>query len=401
MEEKEIKIKESKTPRRRSVGGRLLKLFLLLLTIMFFSVAGGVLTLWSYPVVNDWLISRGFIKTDVLNLYGRIGNTSNTSNGSKTVIYDTQEQAVTDIVKKSMDAVVSIAISNVQLSNQQGVVDNVSNIGTGFIVDPSGVIVTNQHVVSDATADYKVVTADGKEYSVVKILQDDVNDIAILKIEAQGLKTLSLGNSDNLEQGQTVIAIGTPLGEYAGSVTTGVVSGLNRSVTATSQGFWGVAKTYENVIQTDAAINPGNSGGPLLNLNGEVVGINFATTSGANNISFALPVNRIKTRIDEYRKYGKFIKPYVGLEYQMISADQAKYYKDVVAGALVRRVVPDSPAAKADIQKMDIITEINGNKVVDSFANIIQQYKVGEEITLKIWRAGKELTVKVKLEEVQ
>jgi serine protease Do len=137
------------------------------------------------------------------------------------------------------------------------------------------------------------------------------------------LATLQLGNSDSLKPGQLVIAIGTPLGEYAGSVTTGVVSGLNRSVTAGSQGFWGIAKTYEDVIQTDAAVNPGNSGGPLLNSSGEVIGVNFATTSVAENISFALPANFVSRRLDEYRKYGKFMKPYLGVEYQMISEQEA------------------------------------------------------------------------------
>jgi serine protease Do len=222
----------------------------------------------------------------------------------------------------------------------------------------------------------------------------------LLKIEAEDLAILNLGNSDNLKPGQLVIAIGTPLGEYAGSVTTGVVSGLNRSVTATSHGFWGIAKTYEDVIQTDAAVNPGNSGGPLLNSSGEVIGINFATTSVAENISFALPANFVARRLDEYRKYGKFIKPYLGIEYQMISESQARIYEDVVAGVLIMRVVADSPASKGGLKRLDIITEVDGKPVVESFANIIQQYGVGEEMKLTVLREGEDVEIVVILGEM-
>ncbi len=317
------------------------------------------------------------------------------------VVVESEENIIIDVVEKSMDAVVSIAVSQVDFTPGEGIVDTVSNIGSGFIVDPSGVIITNQHVVSQRDADYKVITNDGREYEVLKILQDDVNDIALLKIEAEGLATLSLGDSENLRSGQLVIAIGTPLGEYAGSVTTGVVSGLNRSVTARSQGFWGVAKTYEDVIQTDAAVNPGNSGGPLLNSSGEVIGVSFATTAGADNISFALPVNFVSRRLDEYRRYGKFLKPYLGIEYQMITENQARVYDDVVPGVLVRRVVPNTPAQDAGLQRLDIITEVDNEPIREAFANIIQDYEVGEEMRLTVWRDGKEIELVAILEELE
>ncbi len=317
------------------------------------------------------------------------------------VIVKSEESVVTEVVENSMDAVVSIAIQQVELIPREGLVDKVNSIGSGFIVDPSGVIITNQHVVSDSSADYKVITNDGKEYSVVKILDDDINDIALLKIEAENLLSLSLGDSDNLKPGQLVIAIGTPLGEYAGSVTTGVVSGLNRSVTARSQGFWGVAKIYEDVIQTDAAVNPGNSGGPLLNSSGEVIGVNFATTAGAENISFALPANFVSRRLDEYRTYGKFLKPYVGIEYQMVSESEARFYEDIEPGVLIRRVVPKSPADTAGLKRLDIITEINGDVVSESFANIIQKYSIGDEMKLKVLRDGEEISLTVILGEME
>ncbi len=324
-----------------------------------------------------------------------IGGDSNNPN----ITVTQEENVVINVVKKSSPSVVSIAISQVMLKKGEGLVDEVSNIGTGFIVDPGGIIVTNQHVVSDVSATYKVITSEGKEYEIVEIVRDDSNDIAILKIDATGLPALELGDSDNLVVGQTVIAIGTPLGEYAGSVTTGVISGKNRSVTTSSGWFGSTTKTYENVLQTDAAVNSGNSGGPLISTEGKVVGINFATTSNADNISFALPINTVKLRLEEYRVYGKFIKPYVGISYQMISEYQAIYYTDVVAGALVMNIDLGGPASKVDIKRGDIIVKVNDKEVEQSFANIIQSYKVGDEISLEIWREGKTHTIKVTLVE--
>ncbi len=295
---------KSKKKKKCNFGGIFLKVLLVLFVFLFFF---GLTTYFLYPSLLERLEVENFTTVEK----------------PVEVVVKSEENVVIDVVEKSMDAVVSIAVSKVEFTPSEGIVDSVSNIGSGFIVDPSGVIITNQHVVSDPTAEYKIITNDGREYEVIEMLQDDVNDIALLKVEAEDLSTLDLGDSENLSPGQLVIAIGTPLGEYAGSVTTGVISGLNRSVTARSQGFWGVAKTYEDVIQTDAAVNPGNSGGPLLNSSGEVIGVNFATTAGADNISFALPSNFVSRRLDEYRKYGKFLKPYLGIEYQMITESQA------------------------------------------------------------------------------
>jgi len=316
------------------------------------------------------------------------------------VVVQSEENVVIDVVENSMDAVVSIAASQIEFRETEGIVDTVSNIGSGFIVDPSGVIITNQHVVSQEDIDYKVITNDGCEYEVVQILQCSINDIALLKIEAEDLSVIPLGNSDNLKPGQLVIAIGTPLGEYAGSVTTGVVSGLNRSVTAGSQGFWGVARTYEDVIQISAAVNPGNSGGPLLNSLGEVIGVNFATTAGAENISFALPSNVVSRRLDEYRQYGKFLKPYLGIEYQMITENQAMFYDDLEPGVLVRRVVDGSPADEAGLQRLDVIVEVDGEPITQSFANIIQSYEIGQEMKMTVLREGEKIELVATLEEM-
>jgi S1-C subfamily serine protease len=175
------------------------------------------------------------------------------------VLTTEEESTIIDVVDAVEESVVSIAVTEVSFSPSNGVVDETASIGSGFIADESGLIVTNQHVVSDEDSDYKVITSDGTEYDVVSITRDDVNDIAVLKIDAENLKPVELGDSDSLVVGQTVIAIGTPLGEYAGTVTTGVISGLNRSVTTSSSWYGDSSKDYENVIQTDAAVNSGNS----------------------------------------------------------------------------------------------------------------------------------------------
>ena len=309
------------------------------------------------------------------------------------------EKAIINVVEKAKNSVVSIAVTQLSFSPDKGIVDQSSNIGTGFVVDSNGLIVTNQHVVSDLDADYMVITSDEKEYEVLDIERDNTNDIAVLKIDAKDLTPLTLGNSEAIIVGQTVIAIGTPLGDYVGSVTTGIVSGLNRDVVASTGWFGSTAKTYENVIQTDAAVNPGNSGGPLLNTSVEVIGVNFATTSGADNISFALPINIVKDRVEEYRTYGKFIKPYFGVSYQMISKNQALYYDNVVSGALIVKVDPYGPAQEAGIERGDIIIEFGEKDVDQSLANIISAYKVGEEVELKVWNSGDERNVKITLTE--
>jgi S1-C subfamily serine protease len=316
------------------------------------------------------------------------------------VVVTEQENAVIEAVQNAKDSVVSIAVSRLSFSTQEGLVDQSNNIGTGFVVDSNGIIVTNQHVVSDLDSEYRVVTSDGTEYSVVEIERDDNNDIAVLKIDATELKALKLGDSDAIVVGQSVIAIGTPLGEYMGSVTTGIISGLDRDVATSSGWFSSSSKSYENVIQTDAAINPGNSGGPLLNTSGEVIGVSFATTAGADNISFALPINIVKSRVEEYRTYGKFIKPYLGVSYQMISDYQALYYDNVVAGALVVRTDPYGPAQAAGIERGDIITKFADEDVTQSLSALISSHEVGEEVEITIWNQGEERNTTVVLGEL-
>lgn len=339
---------------------------------------------------------------NVDEIKGWLGITAGTNTSNTTLTVSQAESNTINIVKNSAPGVVSIAISQISLSQDKGIISTDSNIGTGFIVDANGWIVTNQHVVSSTTATYKVVTNDGTQYDVTEIARDDANDIAILRINAKDLKVLDLGDSDSLVAGQDVIAIGTPLGEYAGSVTKGIISGLDRTVTTSASWFGATQKTYEGVLQTDAAVNPGNSGGPLLNSEGKVIGVNFATTSGAESISFALPINKVKEKIEEYRTYGKFIEAYMGVSYQMISASLVQMYysnTNVVPGAFIQSLDASGPAYKAGIQKGDIITDFDGEKVTSSLSLYIQKHKVGDKVEVKVSRAGVEKIFEVTLAE--
>jgi len=276
--------------------------------------------------------------------------------------------------------------------------------GSGFIISSDGLILTNKHVAGDKSASYTVFTNDGKKYDAKILAVDPSQDLAVLKIAANNLPTVELGDSDSLELGQTAIAIGNALGEFRNTVSVGVISGLARTVTA-SGGDVGT-ETIEGVIQTDAAINPGNSGGPLLNLRGEVVGINTAMAQDAQSIGFAIPINRAKHDISSVKTTGEISAPFLGVRYMAITPDLAKSQKlPVDYGALVRgsdagpAVQSGSPAEKAGIQAEDIILEINGKKIDKdhSLGSIISQFNVGDTVALKINRSGKEITLSVTL----
>jgi serine protease Do len=280
--------------------------------------------------------------------------------------------------------------------------------GSGFIISDDGMILTNKHVVADAEATYTVVTNDGQKYLAKVLGRDSVNDLAVIKIEAKGLKPLKLGDSDKIEIGQTVIAIGNTLSEFRNTVTRGVISGVNRRVEAS--GFSGFSEILEEAIQTDAAINPGNSGGPLLNLKGEVIGINTAINQAGQLVGFAIPINEAKQVISSIQKYGKIVRPYLGVRYILLDDQIAKandlkinYGALVISGrsASDLAVVPGSPADKAGIVENDIILEVNGTKINEnhSLSRLLSNYNPGDEVSLKIWHKGEEKTVKVKLVE--
>lgn len=279
--------------------------------------------------------------------------------------------------------------------------------GSGFFVSDDGLIVTNKHVVSDESADYTVLVGE-KEYTATVLARDPSNDIALVKIEGSGFTELPLGDSDVLKPGQTVIAIGNPLGEFANSVSRGIVSGLKRSVTAGS-GF-GDTEQLLGIIQTDAAINPGNSGGPLLNVSGEVIGVNVAMAQGAENIGFAIPINQVKRVINQVKTTGKISTAFLGVRYVPIDEAMKKqlslsydYGVLVARGETVRdfAVIPGSPADKAGLMENDIILEIDGTKLDKDhpLSSVVGQYAPGTEVTLKVWHKGEEKDVKVQLEE--
>jgi serine protease Do len=279
--------------------------------------------------------------------------------------------------------------------------------GSGFIVSPDGYILTSAHVVSDPEADYTVIYEPKKRYPAKVISRDSISDIAILKINVQNLPFLELGDSDKIELGETVIAVGNALGEFHDTVSAGIVSGMSRVITAF--GGLGVKAELRGLIQTDAAINPGNSGGPLVNMEGKVIGINTAMVMGAQNIGFAIPINYAKKDLEEVMKYGKIKRPFLGIRYIIIDEEIAKFHKlPVNYGALIVRetlgeeaVVKGSAADKAGLKEYDIILELNGEKISSKnpLANIMQKYKIGDEIELKVLREGKEIKLKATLEE--
>ncbi len=348
-----------------------------------------------------------------------------------------EDSAVIDVVEKSTPAVVSIVISKdvpkIQSffdpfgifgdpnassnSPDQNSSPNASGgamqkekigAGTGFIITADGMIVTNKHVVSDTTADYTVITSDGKEHVAKVLARDPVNDIAVIKIDGAGYSTLNFGDSNNLKIGQTAIAIGNSLGEFSNTVSKGIISGLKRNLTA--GGGLGDSEKLTNIIQTDAAINPGNSGGPLLDINGQVIGINVAIAQGAQNVGFALPSSQVQKITDQVKATGKISTPYLGVRYIPIDSTLQKQINlPFNYGVLVLRgqnitdfaVVPGSPADKAGIVENDVILEVNGQKIDanNSLVDLLSRFNVGDQITLKIWHKGDTKEISVKLEE--
>jgi len=322
-----------------------------------------------------------------------------------------EQSDVIDVVKNVGPSVVTVSAQTpaqqvIQFSPFGGFTQGtqggtVSDIGSGFVVSSDGLIVTNKHVVADTTLTYKVSTSDGKTYDAKQISRDPNNDIAVIKIDATGLTPVQLGDSSNLQVGQYVIAIGTALGQFRNTVTTGVISGLGRGISAGDE-FQGYVEQLDNVIQTDAAINPGNSGGPLLNSAGQVIGINVAVAQGAQNIGFSIPINTVKSDVASYAATGKFpVKAYLGVEYQMLT-QQIALLNSVPQGADVVSVVSGSPAEKAGIEVGDVIYKVDGNSINDSsggLGTIISAKKPGDTLTLTVWRNGQTVTIKVTLSE--
>ncbi len=280
--------------------------------------------------------------------------------------------------------------------------------GSGFIVSSDGYVLTSQHVVSDPEADYVVIIDPTRKFPAKVLARDPINDIAILKIEGENLSFIELGDSDQIEPGESVIAVGNPLGEFHDTISAGIVSGLSRFITAYS-GLSQETAHLKGLIQTDAAINPGNSGGPLVNMEGKVIGINAAMAENAQNLGFAIPINYAKKDLEEVKQYGKLKRPFLGVKYLILNQEIARQNKLPLGyGALIIRerfgeeaIIKDSPAEKAGLKEFDILLEVNGEKITEKnpLANILQKFGTNDEIEIKTLRAGKELILKIRLEE--
>lgn len=281
--------------------------------------------------------------------------------------------------------------------------------GSGFLISSDGIILTNKHVIMDPHASYAVIASDGKKYPTKIISYDPINDIAILKINGKNLPAITLGSSKVLELGQSVIAIGNALGEFSNSVSTGIISGLSRFIMATTD-MMGHQEKLRGLIQTDAAINPGNSGGPLVDLDGDVIGINVAVVFGAQNIGFAIPVERARKDLEEIKKYGHIRRPFVGVRYLTINkAIQDHFRLPVDHGALIINegapgdiaIIPGSPAAKAGLREFDVILSCKGKLINEetTLEDHLAESVIGDTLELKVFRKGKEMSAKLTLEE--
>lgn len=344
----------------------------------------------------------------------------------------TQEQRIIEVVKSVSPSVVSIVITKdvpvveqfffnpfedffgpspfqIPQLREKGTEKREVGGGSGFFISTDGLIVTNKHVVLDKEAEYTVFTNDGKSYQAQVLARDPFEDLAVLKIvQEQPIRfpAVTLGDSENLQIGQTVIAIGNALGEFRNTVSVGVISGLQRTIEAS--GGEGFVETLENLVQTDAAINRGNSGGPLLNLAGEVIGINTAIAQQAQNIGFTIPVNKAKRDVEQVKELGKIAYPFLGVRYVAINEKVREeeglpvdYGILVLGGRGEPAITPGSAAEKAGLQERDIIVELNGEKITleNSFAKMIREHNPGDAVILKILRNGQQKLITATLRE--
>jgi serine protease Do len=327
-----------------------------------------------------------------------------------------QSQLINQIVQNVGPSVVSVnVISSSTQTDFFGFNSPVQqeSAGTGIIISKDGYVLTNRHVIPEGVTQVSVTLSDGTELTDVKVVgrtsASDSLDIAILKVnDAKGkeLKPAVLADSSKVKVGERVVAIGNALGQFQNTVTEGIISGYGRSVQA-GDPTSNTTETLQNLFQTDAAINQGNSGGPLVNMNGEVIGVNTAIAADSQNIGFAIPINDTKGLISSVLRDGKFERPYLGVRYVTLTDDYAYQYNlEQKRGAYIApsqgqpSVLPGSPADKAGLKEKDIITKVDGVAIDEahSLTSLIGQHAVGEEVTLTVLRDGKEMEIKVTLE---
>ncbi|MEO7617992.1 MAG: trypsin-like peptidase domain-containing protein [Candidatus Saccharibacteria bacterium] len=324
---------------------------------------------------------------------------------SKRQIVVQESSAVVDVAKKVSPSVVSIT-SQAVTTSFFGTSQTSEGQGTGIILTSDGLIMTNNHVIS-GSSNLTVFTSNGKQYPATIVATDANNDYAFIRIKATGLPAAKLGNSSNVQIGQRVVAIGNALGQFQNTVTDGIISGKGRPITASDSGTGEGAEQLQNLFQTDAAINPGNSGGPLVDLDGNVIGMNTAVAGNAQNIGFAIPIDEIKSAISSVEKQGKIEKPYLGVRYIQITPVFAKANNlSVTTGALLisdganLAVLANSPAAKAGLKEGDIVSKIAGQQVDQdhTLTSLLSKKHVGDKVKIEYLRDGKSTTVEITLE---
>jgi S1-C subfamily serine protease len=310
---------------------------------------------------------------------------------SSSDLFEAESQLI-DLVEATKPAVVTITVRSRGLFSQQE--ENLVGSGTGFFISEDGLLVTNEHVVCGARpSDLMIIASNSKTYTVESLETDSSQDVAFLRVRTLGDKVpfLKFANEKSeLKVGQEVLAIGNPFGDNPGTVTRGIISGLNRNIQASgSCNGTRQSKDYEGVLQTDAAINSGNSGGPLLNLRGEVIGVNSATLRGANNISYTVPHTTVLRILDRYlRNNNRIISPFIGVSYQMVSPQRARM-DNLRVGALVEEVLESGPAQRAGIKPGDIITKVGDKSVDFSLATTLNMhFEPGQRTKIEVFRKG-------------
>ena len=384
-----------KSPVAQSARGRRFRFVALpmkIVGIVVLCIASSAATAWL-------LLGTGIIKPDVTKTI--------TDNRDKIVLQ--QGEIVADVFGKVSPSTVAITTESQASSIRTFGASSVEEgAGSGIIISSDGYILTNKHVIPDGTSKVSVVLADGTTYDDVSVVgRDPLNDIAFLKINnVKNLPAVTLGDSDVVQTGQQVVAIGNALGEFRNSVTSGIISGKGRPIQADDGTGTGSSEQLENLLQTDAAINPGNSGGPLVTLDGKVVGINTAIAQDGQAIGFAIPINDVKALINSVLKQGKISPPYLGVRYVTLDKPTAQQLNlSVTEGAYIMgdssnpAVVSGSPADKAGLTAGDVITKVGGTALDEthSLASALAQYSPGDKVTLTIVRSGKAQTVDVTL----
>lgn len=366
--------------------------------IVFIALVVGFFGAFIYEAYgHSFFLSRGWIP-------------GTTADGRETLqpVTVVQNDAVISAAAKVSPAVVSI------ISHSQGVQRNFfggaqpldsTASGSGFVITKDGLIATNKHVI-DGADKITVVMQDGGSYDAKLVSADPLNDFAIIRVDKKDLPVVDLGYSDELKVGEPVIAIGNALGSYTNSVTSGVISGTDRSIVAQSEAS---ASSLEGLLQVDAAINQGNSGGPLVNIQGQVIGINTAVDKAGEGIGFAIPINDLRPAIESVVSQGRIIRPMLGVRYVNITPEIAGLNKlSVSKGALLETdsatthaVIPDGPADKAGLKDGDIIVSVNGQEITpqQSLTRLLQKFRPGDSVDIKYLRDGKEATAKATLKE--